>query len=72
LQTSTKASAIPGPLSFHSDADGVNMRKPTTARVAATEPSLPSGSRGNAPVELVCLALALAVLTLAFRIASIW
>jgi hypothetical protein len=59
-------------LSFHSDANGVNMRKPTTARVAATETSSPAGRRGDAPVELVCLALALAVLTLAFRIASVW
>jgi hypothetical protein len=59
-------------LSFHSDASGVNMRKPDPARVAGTKPSLPAGARANAPVELVCLALALAVLTLAFRIASIW
>jgi hypothetical protein len=48
------------------------MRKPTTTGFAATKPSLPADGRGNAPVELVCLALALAVLTLAFRIASIW
>jgi hypothetical protein len=48
------------------------MREPTTARVAATKPSSPADGQGNAPVELVCLALALAVLTLAFRIASIW
>jgi hypothetical protein len=33
---------------------------------------MPAGSRGNAPVELVCLALALALLALAVRIASIW
>jgi hypothetical protein len=48
------------------------MRKPSAARTASTKPSLPAEGRGNAPVELVCLALALAVLTLAFRIASIW
>jgi len=48
------------------------MRKPVTAAVAARKPALPAGNRGDAPVELVCLALALAVLTLAFRIASIW
>ena len=48
------------------------MRKPTTARVAGAKPSQPADGRGKAPVELVCLALALAVLTLAFRIASIW
>jgi hypothetical protein len=62
LQASAKASAIPGPLLFHPDAEGVNMRKT----------SLPAGGRSDAPVELVCLALALAVLMLAFRIASIW
>jgi hypothetical protein len=59
-------------LSFHSDANGVKMRKPITVRVAATETSSPAGSRGDVPVGLVCLALALAVLTLAFRIASVW
>jgi hypothetical protein len=59
-------------LLFHSDADGVNMRKSTAAPVAATQTSRPSSSRGDAPAELVCLALALAVLTLALRIASIW
>ena len=47
------------------------MRKPAAA-VAASKTSLPAGSRGNAPLELVCLALALAVVMLAFRIASIW
>jgi hypothetical protein len=48
------------------------MRKPTTAPVAATKTASPAGRRGDTPVELVCLALALAVLTLAFRIASVW
>ena len=33
---------------------------------------LPSGSRDHAPVRLVCLALALALGALAFRIATIW
>jgi nicotinamide mononucleotide (NMN) deamidase PncC len=59
-------------LLFHSDTDGVKMRKSTAAPVAATTTSPPAGSRGDAPVGLVCLALALAVLMLAFRIASIW
>ena len=59
-------------MSFHSDANGVNMRKPTTARVAATETSSPAGGRGGAPVELVCLALMLALVALALRIAAIW
>jgi hypothetical protein len=48
------------------------MRKSTTAPVTAPKTPRPTGDRGDAPVELVCLALALAVLTLAFRIATIW
>ena len=51
---------------------GVNMRKPEAASAAARKASLPAGNRGDTPVELVCLALALALLVLAFRIASIW
>jgi hypothetical protein len=46
------------------------MRKPAAAPVAATKPSLPAG--GDAPVALVCVALALALVVLACRIASIW
>jgi len=45
------------------------MRKPDAASAAARKPSL-TGNRADAPVELVCLALALAVLALASRIAS--
>jgi hypothetical protein len=48
------------------------MRNPDTASVAARKASLPAGSRDNGPVELVCLALVLALLALACRIASIW
>jgi hypothetical protein len=48
------------------------MRKPEAASVAARKASLPAGGRGDTPVELVCLALTLALLVLAFRIASIW
>jgi hypothetical protein len=44
------------------------MRKPDGASIAAGKASLPA----NSPVELVCLALALALLALALRIASIW
>lgn len=51
---------------------GVNMRKPEAASAAARKTSQPAGIRGDTPVELVCLALALALLVLAFRIASIW
>ena len=56
---------------FHFNADGVNMRKPTTP-VAATKATPSAAGRGDTPVELVCLALALAVLTLAFRIARLF
>jgi hypothetical protein len=48
------------------------MRKPEAALVAAKKPPPPAGSRDDTPVELVCLAMALALLVLAFRIASIW
>ena len=47
------------------------MRKPEAA-VAARKNPLASGRREAAPTELVCLALALAVVVLAIRIASIW
>jgi hypothetical protein len=48
------------------------MRKPGAALVAAKKTSLPAGTRPDTPVELVCLALALALLVLALRIASIY
>jgi len=49
------------------------MRKPAAVvPVAARKVSLPAGKRGDASVELVCLALALALFTLVSRIASIW
>ena len=48
------------------------MRKPNVAAVAASKVSLPAGNPDRASVELVCLALALAVAALAFRIASTW
>ncbi|MDP1882129.1 MAG: hypothetical protein Q8K88_04530 [Bradyrhizobium sp.] len=48
------------------------MRKPVTASAAATSARLPAGSPDERSVELVCLALALALLALVFRIASIW
>ena len=55
-----------------SDLDGVNMRKPAAASVAASKASSPADGRRDVPVELVCLALVLALLALAFRIATIW
>jgi hypothetical protein len=48
------------------------MRKPEAASVAARKTSMADGGRGDSPTELVCLALALALLVLAARIASIW
>jgi hypothetical protein len=47
------------------------MRKPDAASGAATEASLGSG-RDDKPVELVCLALVLALGALALRIMTIW
>jgi len=48
------------------------MRK-ADPRAAAASKALPSpGSKDSAPVQLVCLALALSVLVLGWRIASIW
>ena len=48
------------------------MRNPNAARVAARKASLPAAGPGDTATELVCLALALALLALAARIASIW
>jgi len=59
-------------LFFPPDPDGVKMRKPDAASAAARQMSLPAGRTGDAPAELVCLALALALVVLAVRIASIW
>ena len=47
------------------------MRKADTASVAG-QALRPAGSRNDAPAELVCLALALALVALFARIASIW
>jgi hypothetical protein len=49
---------------------GVTMRKPAAA--AARKNPLAAGHREGSPTELVCLALALAVVVLVIRIASIW
>jgi hypothetical protein len=48
------------------------MRKPAAAPVAARKNSLTAAGRDDAPVQVVCMALALALLALAFRIATIW
>ena len=46
------------------------MREPEAA--AARRNVLAAGHREGTPTELVCLALALAVVVLVIRIASIW
>jgi hypothetical protein len=48
------------------------MRKPEAASVAARKASLSAGSRDTAPVEVVCMALMLALVMLALRIATVW
>jgi hypothetical protein len=47
-----------------------DMRKPAVA-LARKAPSSADG-RDRAPIEMVCLALTLAIFALACRIASIW
>jgi len=47
------------------------MRKPDAVSVAASKKTA-AGYRGDAPAELVCLALVLALVALALRIATIW
>jgi hypothetical protein len=47
------------------------MRKSDAAFGAATRVSL-DNRRRNAPAELVCLALVLAIAALVFRIVAIW
>ena len=46
------------------------MRKPQTAVAAAT--NTPAAQAMETPVGLVCLALLLAIVALACRIASLW
>jgi hypothetical protein len=51
------------------------MRKPDAAPVAVIKAPLAASLSGNgadAPVQLVCLALALAVVALGLRIVMIW
>jgi hypothetical protein len=47
------------------------MRKPDAASGVATTAPL-AGKRDDQPVQLVCLALVLALVALALRIATIW
>jgi hypothetical protein len=55
---------------FLRDGDGVKMRKPAAATVPP--PSAAATSPDQASLRLVCLALTLALLVLAARIASVW
>jgi hypothetical protein len=48
------------------------MHKPAAETATAAKASLLSGRPDEASVRLVCLALVLALLVLAARIASIW
>ena len=48
------------------------MRKPMTAAAALTSRAVPAGRGDKRAVELVCLTLALAMLAILVRIASIW
>ena len=48
------------------------MRKPMPTAAAATSVAMPAGSRDRRAMELVCLTLALAMLAIVFRVASIW
>jgi hypothetical protein len=47
------------------------MRKPDAASGVAARAFL-TGWRGDKPVELVCLALVLALVALALRIVAVW
>jgi hypothetical protein len=47
------------------------MAKPDAVSVAARK-AMPASGRSDAPMELVCLALMLALVALALRIAAIW
>lgn len=47
------------------------MHKPDAVSVSASK-TVPAGYRGDAPAELVCLALLLALVALALRIATVW
>jgi hypothetical protein len=47
------------------------MAKPDAVSGAARK-AMPAGGRSDAPVELVCLALMLALVALVLRIAAIW
>ena len=57
---------------FAPDSNGVDMHKPAVVPVAARKTPVLAAGPDTAVATLVCLALALALLFLACRIASIW
>jgi hypothetical protein len=59
-------------LLFPPDSDDVDMRKPAATTAATSNASLAAGDRDGTPTTWVCLALALALFALAFRIACVW
>jgi hypothetical protein len=48
------------------------MRKPDAVPLTASKAATSAGYRGDAPAELVCLGLLLALVVLALRIAAVW
>ncbi|MDB5513574.1 MAG: hypothetical protein JWQ17_332 [Tardiphaga sp.] len=50
----------------------VSMRKPVAGNVAAVKPHSRAVTWNNQPTTIVCAGLMLAILALAFRIASVW
>jgi hypothetical protein len=48
------------------------MRKPAAPATTTSNASLPVSGRNDTPAGLICVALALAVFVLAFRIATVW
>jgi hypothetical protein len=54
------------------DEVAVSMKKPAAGRTAAIKQALRPGASDSEPARLVCAGLALAVITLALRIMSIW
>jgi hypothetical protein len=54
------------------DLIGVSMRKPIAGNGAAVKPDARAVTWNNQPTTIVCAGLMLAILALAFRIASVW
>ena len=72
MRESLKGPGNSGAFAVSMSGVGVNMRKPVTVAAAATSAAVPAGRRDRRAVELICLTLALAMLAIIVRIASIW